>query len=44
MEALLDLLKKGQDTDEKQNLGYYYPDANKYFRLLHCYEEVIYGT
>ena len=23
--------------DEKQNLGYYYPDANDDIRLLHCY-------
>ena len=27
----------GKDTDEKQNLGYYYPDANDDIRLLHCY-------
>ena len=37
MGTLIHFFTHGKDTDEKQNLGYYYAEANDDIRLLHCY-------
>ena len=37
MEILVKLLQDKRDVDEKQNLGYFYPQANKSFRIIHCF-------